>query len=141
MTPQQILDDLKSTIPAGTSLTDALVTFMKNFDETEVAGCNKATEGDMLLYQWGGPYSWDPCFSINLTRQFTFEGEDSGYEGMEQLSMDCRYEADLVSLESGNIWFDGTDITSFIEQVLSSDAVRAVSGLEMKSLDFELSEV
>jgi hypothetical protein len=60
---------------------------------------------------------------------------------MQQLQMNCRYDADAVSTESGNEWFDGTDIESFTNRVLSSEAVAAVGGLEMRSLDFELDDV
>lgn len=140
MTPQQIVDDVHSKIPAGTSLKDALMSFMKHFDETEVEGCAKI-DGDMLLYQWGGPYSWAPHFSINLTRQFSYEDEDGEYGGMEQLKMDCKYNAKMLNLESGNEWFDGVDIDTFIQRVLSSDAVIAADEQAMLALDFEFSKV
>ncbi len=141
MTPHQVFEDIKSKITVGTSLRDALIIFMRHFDDTEVEGCNKADDGDMLLFQWGGPYSWDPYFSINLTRQFSHENEEGEYIGMEQMQMDCRYEAKGISIESGNEWFDGSDIESFIQQVLASNAVAVVSNLEMKSLDFDLNDV
>jgi hypothetical protein len=141
MTPHQVFDDLKSKIPLGMNLKEALVTFIKHFADTEIEGCSKANDGDMLLFQWGGPYSWDSYFSINLTRQFSHENEDGEYLGMQQLQMNCRYDADAVSTESGNEWFDGTDIESFTNRVLSSEAVAAVGGLEMRSLDFELDDV
>lgn len=140
MTSQQVLNDLKSKIPAGTSLKEVLTSFIRHFDETEVESCAQF-DGDMLLYQWGGPYSWDSYFSVNLTRQFTFEDEDGEYDGMEQLQMNCRYEADALNLESGNEWFDGTDIEAFIQRVLSSDAVSMASAHVMQSLDFELGRV
>lgn len=54
MSPNQVLDDLKSKIPVSTNLRDALVIFMKHFDETKVEGCSKTDDGDMLLFEWGG---------------------------------------------------------------------------------------
>ena len=141
MTPHQVLSDLKSKIPATTSLKNALETFIKHFDNTKVDGCDKSNDGDMLLFQWGGPSSLDPYFSISLTRQFSHVDEDGEYLGMQQLHMICRFVIDETSIASGNEWFDGTDIDLFIKQVLSSKAVSATTSLKMRSLAFELDNV
>ncbi len=141
MTPDQVLDILKQKIPAGTNLKEALSTFIRHFDEIEVEGCNKADDGDMLLFQWGGPYSWDSNFSINLTRQFSHKSTDGEYLSMQQLQMNCRYDPENIAEESGDEWFDGSDIESFTKRILSSKAVAAVNSLEMRSLDFSLEYV
>ena len=110
MTPAQVLSLLKQKIPFGTSLNKALTTFISIFDETVIEGCEKVNEGDMLLFQWGGPYSWDPSFSINLTRQFSYESDNREHTGMQQLQMNCRFNPEAITVESGNEWFDGTGV-------------------------------
>jgi hypothetical protein len=47
----------------------------------------------MLLFEWGGPYSWDQAVSVSLTRQFSFDDENGDYDRMQQLHMHCRYDA------------------------------------------------
>jgi hypothetical protein len=94
-----------------------------------------------VLFQWGGPYSWDPHFSINLTRQFTHNDEDSEYEGMEQLQMDCKFVADDSWPESGNRWLVGSNISEFLKEVLTSNAVLAAGEKHMISIDWDLNDV
>jgi hypothetical protein len=141
MTPTEVLKNLEDDIPAGTTLVAALEKFIKVFSATEVDGCPKETNGDMLLFQWGGPYSWDEHFSINLTRQFSFVDADGEYDGMQQLQMDCRYRAGDISIEEGNQWLWRDEVRPFLQYVLDAPCVKAAKGLEMQSLEFTLGDV
>jgi len=141
MTPVQCLNELKIRIPDGTSLVDALERFISFFASTDIEGCDKENDGDMLLFQWGGPYSWDSYYSINLTRQYSFEDDDGEYLGMQQLGMDCKYDPESINIESGNLWYDGKDINEFNRMVLNSEIVKVATGLNMKSLEFDFGDV
>jgi len=141
MTPQEALEEVKKRIPAGTSLPDALRKFVDFYASTSIEGCPKDADGDMLLFQWGGPYSWDQCVSLSLTRQFSFSGDDGDDERMQQLHMDCRYDASQVSLAAGNEWLDGQDTDAFLQYVLNAPCTHAVDNLNMHSLEFGLHDV
>ena len=141
MTPTEVLKKLEDDIPAGTSLEAALEKFIKFFSATEVDGCPKETDGDMLLFQWGGPYSWDGHFSINLTRQFSFVDAAGEYDEMQQLQMDCRYLVKDISIEEGNQWLWRDEVEPFLQYVLDAPCVKFAKGLQMQSLEFTLGAV
>ena len=141
MTPAQVLEDLKSKIPISSSISDALATFISHYEETDVEGCEKANDTDSLMMEWGGPYSWDPSFSVSLTRQFSFDDEDGDYVGMLHLHMYCRYASNEVKFGGGSEYFYGTDVSEFKKEVLSLKIVEIVRELEMESLEFELENV
>lgn len=119
----------------------ALEKFIKFLGASEVDGCPKETDGDMLLFQWGGPYSWDDHFSMNLTRQFSFVDEAGEYEGMQQLQMDCRYCVEEISIEEGNQWLWRDEVGPFLQYVLDAPCIKAAKGLQMLSLEFTLGDV
>jgi hypothetical protein len=141
MTPTQALNELKSRIPPGTPLVAALEQFIRFYSDTEIDDCPKASEGDMLLFQWGGPYSWDTCFSVNLTRQFSFDDEDGEYDRMQQLQMNCRYQAGQIAIAPGNEWLYGADTEAFLQKILVAPCVITAKNLNMQSLDFDLHDV
>lgn len=143
MSPKEILEDIQSKIPVGTSLENALTIFVHHFESTNVDGCSKESDDDMLLFQWGGPYSWNSNFSIDLTRQFShvYEDEDGDYSGMEQLHMRCNFDANDIAIAPDNVWYEGTDIQSFLQMILNSAPVKAASVFNMKSIEFELHDV
>lgn len=68
MTPHDAFEAIEKRIPTGTALTDALTEFVNFYASSSIEGCAKETEGDMLLFEWGGPYPWDDCVSLSLTR-------------------------------------------------------------------------
>lgn len=141
MSPDNALTQLKDLIPQGTDLLSCLDKFISFYETTYIEGCDKDKEDDMLLFQWGGPYSWDKNYSINLTRQFCFNDEDGEYIGMKHLQMNCKYDPELVNIEGGNFWFDGGNINTFRELVFNSEIVKAALKLKMQSLEFELGDV
>ncbi|OFA08440.1 hypothetical protein [Duganella phyllosphaerae] len=138
MTPHDAFKEIKRQIPSGTSLTDALSEFVKFYASTSIEGCPKDAEQDMLLFEWGGPYSWDPCVSLSLTRQFSLNDEDGDYDRMQQLHMHCRYDANHVALVAGNHWLYGESTDAFLQYVLDAPSTRTVIHLNMLSLDFEI---
>lgn len=141
MTPREAFEAVKKRIPAGTSLPDALGKFVDFYASTAIEGCPKNADGDMLLFEWGGPYSWDNSVSLSLTRQFSFSGDDGDDERMQQLHMHCRYDASQLTLVAGNAWLHGQDTEAFLEYVLNAPCTRAVKDLRMHSLDFDLHDV
>jgi hypothetical protein len=141
MTPIQILNKLKKEIRPGISLVSAIEIFIRFFSVSQVEGCPKEADGDMLLFQWGGPYSWDSHVSINLTRQFSFVDEDGEHAGMQQLQMNCRYQVGQLSVGKGNTWLHGDDVEAFLHGVLQSSSVIAARDLLMISLELSLARV
>ncbi|MYM97970.1 hypothetical protein [Duganella vulcania] len=141
MTPQEAFEEIKQRIPTGTPLLDALSEFVNFYASTSIDGCPKDSDGDMLLFEWGGPYSWDKCVSLSLTRQFSSNDEDGEYDWMQQLHMHCRYDASQVNLAAGNEWLHGQDTDAFIQYVLSAPCTETVKILNMRSLDFEMHDV
>ena len=55
MTPREAFEEIEKRITAGTSLTDALNEFVNFYASTSIEGCPKDSDGDMLLFEWGGP--------------------------------------------------------------------------------------
>ncbi len=141
MAPREALGEIEKRIPTGTALTDALREFVEFYVSTSIAGCPKESEGDMLLFEWGGPYPWDDCVSLSLTRQFSFNDEDGEYDHMQQMHMHCRYESSQVSLVAGNEWLWEQDTDAFLKFVLSAPCTETVKNLDMLSLDFDLHDV
>jgi hypothetical protein len=141
MTPREALQEIEKRVPVGTSLTDALSEFVKFYASSSIEGCPKDADGDMLLFQWGGPYSWDTCVSLTLTRQFSFRDEDGADERMQQLHMHCRYDASQVSLVEGNEWLYGQDTDAFLQYVLNAPCTQTAKSLNMLSLDFAIHDV
>ena len=141
MTPMEVLQKLEAEIPSGTALVSALEIFIKFFSETQVDGCPKEADGDMLLFQWGGPYSWDNHVSINLTRQFAFMDATGEYDGMQQLQINCRYRKEEIRIDEGNKWLWGLEVESFLQYVLDAPCVKAAQDLQMQSFEFALGDV
>lgn len=141
MTPQEAFEEIKKRIPPGTPLTDALSKFTDFYASTSIEGCPKEADGDMLLFEWGGPYPWDEYVSLSLTRQFSLSDEDGEYEQMQQLHMRCRYDASQVTLVAGNEWLYGQDTDAFLQYVLNAPCTAAVKNLRMQSLDFDMHDV
>jgi hypothetical protein len=141
MTPHEAFEEIEKRIPTGTPLTDALREFVEFYVSTSIEGCPKESEGDMLLFEWGGPYSWDDCVSLSLTRQFSFNDEDGEYDHMQQLHMRCRYDTRQVSLVAGNEWLWEQDTDVFLKFVLNASCTETVKNLNMLSLDFDLHDV
>ncbi len=141
MTPTQVLQELEQGIPSGSPLNDALTKFVQFYADTEIDGCPKSTDGDMLLFEWGGPYPWDQAVSLSLTRQFSFNDDDGEYDHMQQLHMHCRYDATQVSMVSSNEWLDGMDVATMLDRVLNAPCTKLVEQLPMQSLEFELHAV
>jgi hypothetical protein len=141
MTPWESFEEVVQRIPLGTSLADALSEFVNFYASSSIEGCPKDSDGDMLLFEWGGPYSWDDCVCLSLTRQFSFSDENGEYERMQQLHMHCRYDASQVTLVAGNEWLNGQDTDAFLQYVLNAPCTQTVKGLTMLSLDFEIHDV
>lgn len=141
MTPQEAFDEIEKRIPAGTPLTAALSEFVNFYASTSIEGCPKVSDGDMLLFEWGGPYSWDAYVSLSLTRQFSISDEDGEYERMQQMHMRCRYDPGQLALAAGNDWLHGSDTEAFLRNVLNAPCTEAVKNLKMHSLDFDLHDV
>lgn len=141
MTPQEAFEAIEKRVPPGTPLTAALSEFVKFYASTSIEGCPKDYEGDMLLFEWGGPYSWDAYVSLSLTRQFSFSDEDGEDERMQQLHMRCRYDPGQVTFSAGNEWLQSSDTDAFLRSVLSAPCTEAVKNLKMHSLDFDLHDV
>lgn len=141
MTPHEAFEEIKKRISPGTPLTDALSKFVDFYASTAIEGCPKESDGDMLLFEWGGPYPWDESVSLNLTRQFSLTDEDGEYEQMQQLHMRCLYDASQVALAAGNEWLYGQDTDAFLQYVLNAPCTAAVKNLHMQSLDFDMHDV
>jgi hypothetical protein len=141
MTPRESFEEIKKRIPPGSALTHALTEFVNFYAATSIEGCPKEADGDMLLFEWGGPYSWDESVSVSLTRQFSFNDEDGEYDHMQQLHMRCRYDASEVTLVAGNEWLHGQDTDSFLEYVLRAASTETVKNLSMRSIDFDMHDV
>ena len=141
MKPEESFNEIKARIPESTNLVDALDIFISFFESTDIEGCEKEKDGDMLLFEWGGPYSWDSSYSITLTRQYSYEDEKGEYLGMQQLRMNYKYDPELINVESGNFWFDGKNIKNFRTMVLNSEIVQTAKLLNMKTIEFELGDV
>lgn len=141
MTPLEAFEEIKKRVSPGTAMTDALTEFVEFYASTSIHGCPKESDGDMLLFEWGGPYPWDECVSLSLTRQFSLSDEDGEYEQMQQLHMHCRYDAGQVTLAAGNEWLSGQDTDLFLQYVLNAPCTAAVKNLPMRSLDFDMHDV
>lgn len=57
LTPSKLLEELKSKISVDIGLESAIRIFIEHYSFTKVENCSEFDDGDMLLYQWGGPYS------------------------------------------------------------------------------------
>lgn len=142
MKAQEVLKDLQSKIDNTTKLESALSIFIDHYDATEVKNCSKGEgDADMVLFQWGGPYTWDNSVSINLTRQFIFSNAEGEYLGMQQLRMDCKFSPEDIVIESGNFWMEELSAELFLQKVLKSDAVNLAKGLKMQNIEFNLGDV
>lgn len=115
--------------------------FVKFYEDTDIEECPKLSEGDMLLFEWGGPYPWDDSVSLSLTRQFSFVDEHGDHDRMQQLHMRCHYDARQVKLVAGNVWMYGQDTEGFLQTVLAAPCTTTMAPLQMDSISFALHDV
>ena len=141
MTPHEAFEEIEKRIPTKTPLTEALSEFVSFYASTSIEGCPKDSDGDMLLFQWGGPYLWDDCVSLSLTRQYSLSAEDGEDEHVLQLHMRCRYDPSQVTLVTGNKWLHGQDTNAFLQYVLNAPCTETVKNLHMLSIDFDMYDV
>lgn len=111
------------------------VDLVTSWYETERADDANSIEeqGDMLLFQWDGPWqSQDPTFGYDLTRQFIEPSEpDDADSAIWQLSVTLHFARDesTESPRGGNLWCKHPrDLPHFVRQVTESEAARSVSG-------------
>jgi hypothetical protein len=92
-------------------------------------GTNIASNGDMLLFQWG-TFSWNGgAFSYDLTRQFLLDDED-GDDAIFQLHLTLLFDAtdESISIGSDDRWCDEpSGLAEFRSFVESSAATTLVS--------------
>ena len=95
----------------------------------------------MLLFEHGGLYSWDPEYSISLTRQTSTYNEERDDFEMTQLKMSCKFSAGGALSGGGNQWFDNVngDIDEFLRFVLKPDVVKTAGSQQMLRIAWCLS--
>ena len=135
-----VLDDIKKLIPSGSSPAVAFKLFVEHFHCVDVEGCDKGSDGDMLLFEWGGPYSWDQQVSVGLTRQFSFNDPDGDYEGMKHLRIDFKYLPEALEMDNGNKWLEGSEEQD-VQSVLGSRSFSAIENLNWLAMEIALSDV
>lgn len=138
--PSKSVKYIRNRIRGGSTLPQALSEFIDFYIEIDIFGCPKKKYGDMLLFQFGGPYDWTPHVQLNLTRQYTFEFFGI-YSGMKQLMMNVNYKADQLALVEGNFWLESDNVEEFRQKVLSSEAVKYASAFEYTGIEFEYESV
>ena len=102
------------------------------YREVRAAGCERESDGDMLLFQWG-TYDWGEgrYFNLGLTRQFMLEGGEDD-EGIFQLAFTFLYAPSpaLEALQDGNRWCHSPEeLPAFERTVTSSDPYRVARDL------------
>jgi hypothetical protein len=141
MSPNEALEQLKNKVNINLDLELILKSFIEHYSTTDIDSCSKEEKEDMLLYQWGGPYSWDESFSINLTRQFSFYDDKGDYIGMKQLRMDCKFLPNEINIESGNFWFEEEKTEDFLSKILKSNSFNRAKNLKLQSVQFALNDI
>jgi hypothetical protein len=121
------LRDLSSFLPKkaverGLTLDETIDAFTRYYREVEYARCDRANDGDMLLFQYG-VYDWGdgPSFEVDFVRQFMVE-RFFQQPLMEQLHLTLFFKPELGSdLQDFNLWSsDCPDIERFAQQVRES---------------------
>jgi hypothetical protein len=90
---------------SGLKPAEGIASMCAFYREVRADDCDLATDGDMLLFQWG-TYDWGrgPRFEVDITRQLIVgDGEDGD---IWQLHLSFRYRPtdDLGALGRGNVW-------------------------------------
>lgn len=127
MSPNDVLVNTQKIVSDASCVEDALCEIIYFFFNSDVNGCPKKEGGDMLLFQFGGPYPWDDNTKINITRQFSFTDKKGEPAGMSQLQVNFGYDSAKYPMANGNFWHDNETIEAFKEKVLNSEAVKLVS--------------
>lgn len=124
--------DLSTFLPPNAvehapTLDDVVRALIRYYREIEYARCDRANDGDMLLFQYG-VYDWGNgrYFELDFVRQFLV-GRAFGQSQMEQLHLTFFFKAELGSdLQHFNIWSrDCRDLDHFAQQVRESEGFRA----------------
>ena len=127
MSPNNVLVHTQKIVRDASSVEDALSKVIDFFFNSDVKGCPKEDDGDMLLFQFGGPYPWDENTTINITRQFSFTDKEGEYIGMSQLQVNFGYDNAKYPIPGGNFWYENETVEQFKEKVLNSEAVKLVA--------------
>lgn len=104
---------------------EAMVAFFRDMPATD---CDRAANGDMLLFQWG-TYDWGKgrAFECDITRQFITGGED---EDIWQLHFTIRFRSSdaLSALGAGSRWCGSREeLAEFAAFVYGTQAFRLVA--------------
>ena len=111
------------------------------YRDTRAGDCDIASDGDMLLYQWG-TYDWGkgPRFELDFTRQFIVgQGED---EDIWQLSLTFAFppSESLHALGRGDRWCSSPDrLEEYALFISESGVFKALAGRSdaVVELDYE----
>jgi hypothetical protein len=121
---------------------EALQIFIENFYRFPLSQFDRAKDEEMLLFEYGGPYSWSPHFEISCTRQFIFNCEDGEYDRMEQLRLQILFPPEIEQgLESGNFWNQDLTLEDFTTKVFTSAAWSTCKDIVPDALQLKKHEV
>ncbi len=126
MNPNDVLTETKKIVKNSSCVEDTLSEIIDFFFNSYVEGHSKEDDGDMLLFQYGGPYPWDENTNINITRQFSFTDKEGEHKGMSQLKVNFGYDNEKYPMTNGNFWHEDETLEQFKEKVLNSEVVKSV---------------
>ncbi|MCP4604404.1 MAG: hypothetical protein GY847_28425 [Proteobacteria bacterium] len=114
---------------------DAMLSFYK---EMRFADVNMDEDGDTLLFQYGGPYSWEPgFFDLNITRQFIRKKNGE----MKQLSLSFLYPVTENALEDNRWCTCVEEIDGFRKYIMDSEAVSWIRDKKYDKYDLQYEKV
>jgi hypothetical protein len=125
--------DLANTDPV--SGIDLMIAF---YADVRFSDVDLDEDGDMLLFQYGGPYSWSPAyFDLNITRQFITKTQGVFY----QLSLSFLYVVTENSLQDNKWCKRVEEIDSFRNYIQSSAAIAWISNRSHDDYDLPYGQV
>ena len=99
------------------------------FRDVRAEDCDPASDGDMLLYQWG-TFNWGQGrrFEFDVTRQLIPVGGDD--DDIWQLHLTIRFDPtdDLTGLGAGDRWCHSSDgLADFIAHVVGTEPFLSIA--------------
>jgi hypothetical protein len=99
------------------------------FRDVRAEDCDRASDGDMLLYQWGS-YDWGrgQRFEFDVTRQLIPIGGDD--DDIWQLNLTIRFDPEdhLLGLGAGDRWCNSVEeLSDFVAHVVGTEPFLSVA--------------
>lgn len=133
----QFLDKEKVVLSEASPIV-CIEKMLEFYSQIRFDGVDLDDDGDMLLFQYGGPYGWEPeFFVLDITRQF-MSSEDGT---ISQLSLSYKYKVKSNEMKDEHWCYDLSEVEAFSKYIKTSEVINWIQKHKADKFSLEYSKI